>query len=266
MWGEWRGASRERQGFVTGDARRATEVCRAVTEVRHTAGVRPPRTVRNLRGSRLRHGRRSEPRRIPDGQGSAVSRGSPWPRFRTPQGDLRCSVLAYGPSLEHRKICGDLRSSSSAHGRSSTNAGLPWFEMVAIGPFRPRRSLRGSKSPSGVDFEPRKSLRGWKPPYGEGFQPRRSLTGRIPRNPSPLPHQAITEVRLPHEPVPDVSRTPHVLGVSWRSQPERPAMRRPGRTSDGRSGRPRPGKLSPDRHRHDGRRSVMGRALGGSRC
>jgi hypothetical protein len=42
-------------------------------------------------------------------------------------------------------------------------------------------------------------------------------------------------------PVPDVSRTPRVLGVSSRSQPARAAMRRPGRTSDGRarpSGRP----------------------------
>ena len=32
-------------------------------------------------------------------------------------------------------------------------------------------------------------------------------------------------------------RNPHVLGVSWRPQPARAAMRRPGRNSDGRDGR-----------------------------
>jgi hypothetical protein len=99
------------------------------------------------------------------------------------------------------------------------------------------RNLRGSKSSSEVDLEPRRLFRGWKPLYGEGFQPCRFLTARIPRSPSRLPHQTITEVRLPHEPVPDVSRTPPVLGVSWRSQPERTAMRRPGPISDGRDRR-----------------------------
>jgi hypothetical protein len=193
---------------------------------------------RRCAGSVTEVRRTAEVRPLPNGQESPRFLTSPWPKFRTTQDPGRS------------RICQRLRGSEWSYGDH----------------FEPHRSLRGSKSPSGVDFEPRKSLRGWKPPYGEGFQPRRSLTGRIPRNPSPLPHQAITEVRLPHEPVPDVSRTPHVLGVSWRSQPERTAMRRPGRTSDGRSGRPRPGKLSPDRHRHDGRRSVMGRALGGSRC
>ena len=52
--------------------------------------------------------------------------------------------------------------------------------------------------------------------------------------------------------VSSLPRTPHVLGVSWRSQPARTAMRRPGRTSDGRGGlisRPPTARRAPSRRR-----------------
>ena len=57
-------------------------------------------------------------------------------------------------------------------------------------------------------------------------------------------------------PAPASPRTPHVPGVSWRSQPARAATRRPGRTSDGRGGHGREerrrtsdGRRGPDRTR-----------------
>jgi hypothetical protein len=62
----------------------------------------------------------------------------------------------------------------------------------------------------------------------------------------PKSSRAVTKVRLPPEPVPPLPRTPHVLGVSSRSQPARTAMRRPGPISDGRDGREvRPSAVPP---------------------
>jgi hypothetical protein len=182
----------------------------------------------------------------------------------------RCagSVTDVGPRHEERENSTLPRVLSDGHGR------VPEFHPTMVGSrsgTRPRplsRARKGTEGAWGVTFPASSSRTGHPAPcHGASLGPRPGeapgairLPGRpwstwvinrftrvdhasmgvtrVARAPPGRPG-GVTEVRLPHGPVAAVSRTPHVLGVSWRSQPDRIAMRRPGPISDGRDARGR---------------------------
>ena len=90
-------------------------------------------------GSRERHGtvteerRRTEVRRVPTGQGSAVSESSAMASFRTPQASW-CSLSAHEAVFEHRR---SFRGSKRSYGdQKEPRKELPWFEIPLWRAFR----------------------------------------------------------------------------------------------------------------------------------
>jgi hypothetical protein len=119
--------------------------------------------------------------------------------------ERHASVRVEQHALQRCSTCGGYSTSKSCSGVRGPDPG----------------SEKRRKAHGGVTF-PASSSRPHRPgPVRSHFGP---LCG-------PFCERDRREAVLRHETVPSLPRTPHVLGVSWRSQPARTSMRRPGHTA-----------------------------------
>ena len=193
-----------------------------------SVSLRDVRRGRVAGGARNRH--RSPTRASRDSQLVRKSVGSP--RFRACWATRTTSLGELGPLWGTQLI---QRVSGSTltllwQGQSRLRVSGP---DLGLG-VRPK--ARGRVTYPGVfvtDASPRSRLR--DRPITQPFAVERKwlyapLSLHSRRNHRPDRGGSVTEVRLRDVPAPAITRTPHVLGVSWRSQPARTAMRRPGAT------------------------------------